>query len=171
MLTEMGVPFEVRVPAVVEIATPDDPEGAARENARRKFDWCRAQAPDHLIVAADTVIDLDGRLLGKPGSRAEAESFLRAFSGRDHRVLTALALSADGGGLTLHVTASLVRFRQLAEADIHAYLETVRSLDKAGAYDIGENGQAIIAGFGGSWTNILGLPMEVLQPWLQHWSR
>lgn len=170
ILTDLGLSFEVRVPAVEELATPADPAGAARENARRKHTWCQSQAPDHLVVAADTVIDFDGRLIGKPRSRTEAESFLRAFSGRDHRVLTATALTGDQGNPDVHLTTSLVRFRELAEADVYAYLETVSALDKAGAYDIGENGEAIIAGYGGSWSNILGLPTEVLHPWLQRWQ-
>ena len=96
---------------------------------------------------------------------AEAATFLRRFSGRTQTVYTAVALSLPGADSDIRVEASAVHFRTLAEATIQAYLQRTRPLDRAGAYDIDENGYMLIADHGGSYTNIMGLPVETVADW------
>ncbi len=181
LLEKLDLDFDTQIPTVIEISIPDDPPKTAQENARLKYTWCHSREPGALIIAADTVIDLDGRLIGKPQSREEAANFLRAFSGREHNVLTAVALTphraCSGARLTnagdtpaITLVISRVRFRPLSPRDIDAYLDVVHPLDKAGAYDIDDHGAMIIAGYDGSWSNITGLPMEIITPWLARWS-
>ena len=122
-----------------------------------------------MIVTADTLVWFEGRLIGKPADRAEAARFLRDFSGRTQTVFTAVAFSRPGDAEpTLRIEASRVHFRTLDEATIAAYLDRTFTLDRAGAYDIDENGEWLIAGYDGSYTNIVGIPMESVRDWLRH---
>lgn len=165
ILTNLGVPFTVQIPEVVEIARPKDPCGSARQNALLKYAWCHARAPEALIIAADTVLDLDGDLIGKPESLQAAAAMLQRLAGRTHTVCTAAALTTHSAP-AVHLCKSDVRFRELSADDIGNYLGLVPPLDKAGAYDIDDHGDLLIAAHTGSRTNIMGLPVEIVQPWL-----
>jgi septum formation protein len=108
----------------------------------------------------------EGRLIGKPRDLNEAAAFLRAFSGRTQLVFSGVALSLPGQPLATRVISSSVLFHELSDATINAYLERTKPLDRAGAYDIDENGDLLIASYSGSYTNIMGLPLEVVTDWL-----
>lgn len=164
ILTGLGLDFDVIVPLVDELALPDEPARTALVNARLKFDWAEARHAGRRIIAADTVIDFDGRLVSKPLSLAEAADMLRAFSGRTHRVFTGVALS---GRPSVALVASDVTFRPLSVADIEAYLSQINPLDRAGGYDIDEGGEQLVAGYVGSRTNIMGLSEELVSDWLR----
>jgi septum formation protein len=166
LLAEMGVTFEVVVPQVVEVHYLDDLHGSVRENAALKCEWCRQRHPKATILAADTGIEFEGRTIMKPDSREEAAAFLRMFSGHSHTVMTGVALHVPGREIRLHVESSWVQFRALSDEVIEAYIEKVNPLDRAGAYDINECGEMIVAGHRGSYTNIVGLPVEVVAGWL-----
>ncbi len=169
LLRLLGLDFEVLAPHVVEQHSPFDPVGTVVRNAVAKLAACRQMRPEACILTADTLVLCDGRLIGKPADLDEAAAFLRTFSGRTQTVLTAVALSlpAPRQEPDLRVEASSVEFRRLDEHTIQSYLERTRPLDRAGAYDIDENGELLIAGFSGSYTNVMGLPVEVVHDWFQ----
>ena len=168
ILESLGLVFEVVAPEVEEIDWPNDPDGMVRENAWRKWRWCRARHHGAAILAADTTVDLGGRVLGKPSSRAEAAAMLRECSGRDQVVHTGYVLSLpDETAPVAAVETSVVRFHVLTDAVIEAYLEAVNPMDRAGAYDIDHHGDWIVSGFRGSRTNIMGLPAERIKEWME----
>lgn len=161
--------FDVAIPNVNEITGVGDPYREARDNALLKNAWGRERFPRLFVLSADTVVVLGRRCFGKPRSAGEAREFLRALSDRVHHVVTAAVLSTPAGGIDTVLTRSSVRFRRLSESDIDAYLAAVDPLDKAGAYDIDQRGDLIIASFSGSRTNIMGLSRELVGRWLaQH---
>jgi len=162
----MGVPFTVDVPDVEEVHYLDDLHRSVSENAALKCAWCRARHPGAVILAADTGIEFEGRTIMKPRSREEAAAFLRMFSAHTHTVMTGVAMGVPGGEVRLHVESSQVRFWDLTDETIETYIAQVNPLDRAGAYDINECGEMIVAGYEGSYTNIVGLPMEVVGAWL-----
>ena len=168
LLLEMGVPFEVVVTEAAEILLPDKPEATVRANALSKLTWCMERHPGRSIIAADTVIDMDGHCIGKPGSISEATEFLKAFSGRVHAVLTGVAMVEPGSKPCVKTVRSMVTFKSLTESEIAKYFRVVNPLDKAGAYDINQNVEMIIEKYEGSFTNIVGLPMETVYEWLKH---
>jgi septum formation protein len=167
LLRQAGLPFEVLVADASEIHDGNDPVGTVVHNALAKHAACRRLRPEACLLTADTLVLFAGRLIGKPRDLVEAAEFLRAFSGRTQTVYTAVALSLPGSSPDVRVEASAVHFRTLAEAAIQEYLHRTRPLDRAGAYDIDENGDMLIAGHGGSYTNIMGLPLETVCDWFQ----
>lgn len=110
------------------------------------------------VLAADTTLEVDGDIIGKPESPAHAEEILARLSGRSHRVLTAVAM-ADLTRLEHHLNVSEVRFRALAAEEIHKYVAAGESLDKAGAYGIQGRAGMFIEEIRGSYTGIMGLPL------------
>ena len=110
------------------------------------------------VLAADTVVCVDQQILGKPADRVDAARMLRALSGREHRVLTALALKMDSRS-EVAVSESRVRFCELAESEIAAYISTGEPTDKAGAYAIQGRAAAFVTELHGSYSGIMGLPL------------
>ena len=120
-------------------------------------------APPAIVLGADTEVVLDGRLLGKPQDAADAARILRALRDREHQVITGLAVVAAGPDLdpapeTAAVTTR-VRMAAYDEAAILAYVATGEPLDKAGAYAIQGAGGVLVAGYEGSYSNVVGLPL------------
>jgi len=114
--------------------------------------------PRRPVLAADTVIDADGRIIGKPVNTDDAYNILRQIEGRTHRVLTAVAIS-DGERTQSRLSASDVAFRPLTENDIRRYIATGEPMDKAGAYGIQGRAAAFITEIRGSYSGIMGLPL------------
>ncbi len=167
ILESFGIPFSITMPETEEIHDSEDPVHTVVFNARTKYRACRAQHPGAALITADTLVWFEGRLIGKPNDLAEAAAFLRAFSGRTQIVYTAVALGRPGEEEPeVRVEASSVTFKHLTEAIIRAYLERTQPLDRAGAYDIDENGELLIARYCGSYTNIMGLPEAPIRDWL-----
>lgn len=167
ILTELGVAFEVVIPQVAEVIYVRDARRTARENAERKSAWCRARYPGRHSLAADTLIEFEGRCIGKARTTDEAMAFLRMFAGATHRVYTAVAMTKAPAEPELILVESSVRFRKLSEDEIRSYVFNVKPMDRAGAYDIDEQGETLMDGYTGSRTNIMGLPAEVVLVWLQ----
>lgn len=116
-----------------------------------------------LVLGADTVVYLDGEILGKPQDEAEAERMLTALSGRQHQVLTGLALVSQANGqmqVWTGCVCSQVQMRSIDADERAAYIATGEPLDKAGAYGIQGRAQAFVTGIEGSYENIVGLPLE-----------
>lgn len=161
LLERLGLDFEVR-PTDADETWPAglDAGPAAEEVAMRK---ARAvEAPGALVLAADTVVVLDGEVLGKPADDAEAAATLGRLSGRTHEVATGLALRRDGREATAHETTR-VTFAPLTPAEIAAYVATGSPLDKAGSYGIQDDfGALLIDGIDGDYFNVVGLPLRRL---------
>ena len=167
ILAALGVAFDVVIPEIMEVLYTFDARRTARENAARKSAWCRARYPDRHSLAADTLIEFEGRCIAKARTPDEAAAFLRMFSGATHRVFTAVAMAKAQADPELILTESSVRFRTLSEEEIRTYFSNVNPIDRAGAYDIDEQGETLIDGYTGSRTNIMGLPAEAVAIWLR----
>jgi len=130
-------------------------------NAALKADWVAQRHPDAVVLGADTTVFLDGMAINKPRDLDEARSILRRLSGREHTVYTGVAVRRLGTGLRIDQgVSSTVEFKAFGDAVIEDYVRLVNTLDKAGAYSIQEQTDMIIAGYRGSFSNIMGLPME-----------
>jgi len=162
LLARLGLPFTVVVARVTEDEAPDaDPRRLVAHNAALKAAWVAARFPAATVLGADTNICINGHVLNKPTDAADARAMLWRLSGRTHTVHTGLALRRGRDGLALDVVVdSAVRFRALDQTTIEAYLSKVYTLDKAGGYAIQEHPDLIIAGYEGSLTNIIGLPLS-----------
>lgn len=115
--------------------------------------------PAHPVIAADTVVSLDGEVLGKPVDRAQAESFLRKLSGRTHDVRTAVFVGTAADRVEHAVSLSRVTFKELTDEEIQAYCQTGEPYDKAGGYGIQGLAGIFISRIDGSYTGIMGLPV------------
>ena len=131
------------------------------EIAKKKAMVVQAQYPDDVILAADTVVVLGQNLLGKPTSKEEARHMLHSLSGSTHEVKTAVVLL--GSTATEWVETSLVTFRPLTTEDIEQYLDSGEWLDKAGAYAIQGLAGQFVTSLTGSYTNVMGLPIEQIK--------
>ncbi len=162
LLASLGIPFEVRVADVVEHEDPaTDPRLMVAHNAALKADWVASREPGACILGADTTVFLDGTAINKPRDLADARAMLHRLSGRTHTVFTGLAFRgpAFGNGIDEGV-ATEVTFLPFDDAVITEYISKVNPLDKAGAYGIQEAREMIVASWRGSFTNIMGLPLE-----------
>lgn len=172
LLRQIGVGYEMlllreqgkRAPDVDESVHPgESPDDYVRRVCRAKASagWLRVEQrklPHHPVLAADTAVCVGEHIFGKPQDRADAARMLAALSGREHRVLTAVALqSHDRAELAL--SESLVTFRALSEAEIRVYLDSGEPMDKAGAYAIQGRAAAFIALLHGSYSGVMGLPL------------
>jgi septum formation protein len=159
LLTALGLWVE-RIPtSYEEQALPGpSPIELAQIHARAKLDG--AAPHPALTVAADTVVDLGGRALGKPADDAEARAMLRALSGRDHHVHTAFALRAPNGRRAAEVVTTRVRFVPLDDAVIEAYVDSGDGRDKAGAYGIQGYGATLVERIEGDYFTVVGFPLS-----------
>lgn len=170
ILETLGVAFRVEVAAIDESVRPDEgPEAyvarVAREKARAVAARCDA---DVVVLAADTSVIVDGRILGKPEDDEDAARMLRLLSGRAHDVLTAIAIegprSGDERASTAHVIRTEVVFRAVDDDAIARYVASGEPRDKAGAYAIQGLGMGLVREIRGSYTNVVGLPaVETLE--------
>lgn len=168
ILRELGCRFEVCAVDTPEMCDAADPVRTVVENATAKYQACRELHPEAAIITADTLVWFDGRLIGKPNDMRQAADFLRGFSGQLQVVYTAVALgTAHATTPDIRVEAASVRFKKLSECAIAHYLARTQPLDRAGAYDIDESGDLLIAAWHGSRTNIMGLPAAPVRDWLR----
>jgi septum formation protein len=153
----VGIPHEV-VPADVEELTTGEPEAVARENARRK---ALAVSGD-LVLGADTIVVLDGEILGKPRDREQAVEYVARLAGRTHAVLGGIALARDGALIADAVDVTEVVFRALSADDVEAYIARGEWEGRAGGYAIQGAGAALVRGITGDYLNVVGLPLARL---------
>jgi septum formation protein len=159
ILEQLGVEFRVEAPKVEELSA-GEPRRIVAENARRK---ARAAArPGERVLGADTAVVLDGRLFGKPGDAAEAETFLRRLSGRTHEVMSGIALCEPDGAERGGVAVTRVRFRRLEGPILDWYLASGEWDGRAGAYAIQGRGAALVEEIEGDYWNVVGLPVPLL---------
>ena len=140
-------------------------------NAYRKARAVAKKVPDALVLAADTLVYLDTALFGKPADLEEAYRMLGRLQGRTHHVVTGICLvHLRGHRQAVFAESTAVSFKPLDKAGIARYLSRVNPLDKAGAYAIQEHGDLIVDKIAGSYSNVVGLPMERLTTELRAWA-
>jgi septum formation protein len=161
LLAQLAVPFQVAVSDAPETLDPRlPPEAQSIALAECKARAVAADYPDSLVLAADTIVVLDGAILGKPTDDSDAARMLRQLSGREHLVITGLVLlDAERDASWREAVTSWVRFRHLSDGEIATYVATGESRDKAGAYAIQGIGSALIADLDGCRSNVVGLPL------------
>ena len=165
ILSEAGLKFEVRPSTIEERARAgESPEKLAERLAREKaLDVARelAQGPARPVLGADTIVVLDGEVLGKPRDEAHAVEMLSRLVGRTHRVMTGIALAwTDGRSLESRVLTSEVEMRPATRAELIEYVALGESLDKAGAYALQGGAIQFVTRVVGSRSNVIGLPRE-----------
>jgi septum formation protein len=164
LLNEAGYAFQV-IPADVEEIEDStlDVEELVRRNAVLKAQAIAGRFPESIVIGSDTLVALDGLALGKPKDLDEAFGMLSRLVGRTHVVLTGVCLIRTSDAREqLFVEETRVTFRPLGPDEIRRYLGMIHPLDKAGSYAAQEHGDFIIERTEGSWTNVVGLPMEKL---------
>ena len=164
LLSAKGYVFTVSSVEVEEIADPAlGPERLVRENALLKAHSIKHLHSDGVILAADTVVALDERIFGKPAHMQDAAAMLAELNGRAHVVYSGVCLlAAKTLEERVFVVSTTVRFHTLSQTEQAAYLSRIKPLDKAGAYAAQDDDGALIAGYEGSFSNVIGLPMEAL---------
>ena len=151
------IPFTVRVADIDESMDPGDPYGEVARVSRLKALAVDREAGD-VVIAADTIVVCDGKILGKPKDAADAHRMLRLLSGRDHQVMTGLT-ALRGEKLLSCTEVTDIHFRDLTEREIESYIRTGEPMDKAGAYGI-QGGAALFAErLSGDYFNVVGLPV------------
>jgi septum formation protein len=165
LLEEHGYEFTVEVAGVAEVAPPHlSPGEIVFCNARAKARAVAERRPDALVLGVDTVVVFEDEIFGKPANLAAAESMLRRLNGRSHEVYSGVWLAHLNGSRERGFTEiTRVRFRRRSAAQLQAYLARIGPLDKAGAYAAQDDRGEIIAAVEGSFTNVVGLPMERLE--------
>jgi len=161
LLKDAGFEFEILAPEVEEAHDATlTPERLTVENARRKALAVSLSKPGARVLGADTLVYVDDVPLAKPADMDEALAMVRRLSGRDHEVCTGVALACDGRiERELHVITHMI-FKPLTDEMIRDYHARVNPLDKAGAYGIQEHTELLLARMEGSFTNVVGLPVE-----------
>jgi len=162
ILALLGLPFLMVPPACREVlsgALP--PTEEALHQARQKAASLLSRLPDAVILGSDTLIDLDGRLIGKPGSADDARAILQRLRGRSHDVVTAVSILYQSKTVDAVETAR-VTMRDFTDAELDAYLATGDSLDKAGAYAIQGAGRDLVASLDGDYLAVVGLPLRAV---------
>ena len=149
--------FEVRPSAVEELAA-GEPGAVAAENARRKA----LAVAGPLVLGADTVVALDGAILGKPGDAAQAVDYVTRLAGRTHDVVGGIALARDGAVFAEAVEVTQVTFRALTAAEVEAYVALSEWEGRAGGYAIQGRGAALVRSISGDYLNVVGLPLARL---------
>lgn len=165
LLTEAGYRFTVLTTPVTELMSDFlTPLELTVFNARRKAFAVAPRHPESVVLAADTIVALGTKTFGKPKDLDEAKSFLEQLSGRTHTVVTgaAIVLYAQSR-LCYEIAQSEVTFRKLSAPEIEEYLKRVNPLDKAGAYAAQTDPSSVIENIAGSFTNVVGLPMEKIK--------
>jgi septum formation protein len=162
-LEELGIPFKVVLPRTDE--SPEEGESplhfARRAAAEKAREVARRAGKNAMVVAADTIVVLGRRILGKPRNSADARRMLRALSGRRHEVMTGVCV-INGAKRRSFVSRTAVEFKKLTKQEIEFYVASGEPMDKAGAYAIQGLGSFMVRAIRGSYTNVVGLPVAEL---------
>ncbi len=165
LMAQIGLIFTVEPSDADENIGIEDPEKLVAELSRIKADDVWQKHPEKCIIAADTVVSINGKILGKPSDRAESEQMLKLLSGNKHTVYTGVTVQDEKGSLT-EVSATDVYFKELSQTDIEKYLNTNEHADKAGAYGIQGYAARFVEKICGCYFNVVGLPLSLLDKML-----
>jgi septum formation protein len=166
LLKQVGLDFEVIASGVAEdFLDTESPREHVLRLAEAKAGEVASKYPDRWVVAADTIVTIDGFILGKPRCQEEAAEMLRRLSGQEHRVLTGFSVChLDKGRDDKEIVQTAVKVKALTSAEIGWYIQTGEPFDKAGGYAIQGIGSFMIESIQGSYTNVVGLPLcELIQ--------
>ena len=167
LLAEAGYEFTVIHPDIDESSFTTDrisPCKYAEQLALAKAKSVAKKYPDSLVIGADTIVDCRGEIIGKPADAKEARRIVRRLFSEPHKVITGLAICRCRDNFEIVTCASTTVYpKQLTEQQIDEHIRSDRWIDKSGAYAIKENGDEFIEGIEGSLTNVMGLPMELLE--------
>jgi len=174
ILRRVGIPFDVVVPRITEAndRTCDTIEARAEEVALMKAESVSLHRPGRIVLGADTLVVCENEVFGKPKTEAEAAGMLERLSGRDHFVVTGIALCRKDGEFesATGCESTVVTFKSLSQAEIRRYVATGESLDKAGGYGIQGKGAFLIKRIAGCYFNVVGLPISRLYDMLRRWG-
>ncbi len=164
----LGLPFETIAPDFEETLSPHCPaEAEVLDFALGKAQSVAKNNPGGIVIGSDTMILIDGDKIGKPNGVENARQILRTLSGKNHRILTSVALLDGTGGPGLRIVEEVsVKMRAFTEAEIERYLSLNESLDKAGAYSIQGEGAALIESIRGDYLAAVGLPLKPIAGYL-----
>jgi septum formation protein len=172
LLKLLKVGFQIVPGNVAEVAHEHlSPLEVCQLNAHRKAFAVAKKIPDALVLGADTLVFLDNEILGKPRNLAEARQMLARLQGRHHQVVTGVSLMhLRKHQERIFAVSTDVLFHPLDAGQIREYVSKVNTLDKAGAYAIQESGETLISEISGSYSNVVGLPVEMLRDELEAWA-
>ncbi len=158
LLSLLGHPFVIRVADIDETMDPAaDPAQEVARVSQKKAEAVRRN-PEDIVIAADTIVVLEGQVLGKPADETHAKTMLTALSGKDHQVMTGITV-LRGDRALVHTEITDIHFRSLSQKEIDRYVATGEPMDKAGAYGI-QGGAALFASWlRGDYYNVMGLPV------------
>ncbi len=163
LLQSLGLEFEVSPSKAEEITDPEQsPEQNAVKIARDKARWVARQNPGSYVLGADTMVVLDREIIGQPVDEEDAFHILSKLAGKQHRVITGVVLITPDDEEYETAETSNVSIKSVGEDKIRSYIATGEPLDKAGAYAIQGEGSFLVESWEGSWSNIVGLPLEAL---------
>lgn len=161
ILKDMGFNFKVITADIEEVSDKKDISERILDIAEKKLDKIAKDNINNFVLAADTVVELEGRIFGKPKSREEAESFLKILSGKTHKVITAYVFKNISKNIVIKdVVISKVKFYDLDDETIKWYLDTSEPFDKAGAYGIQGQGRVLVEKIEGDYFAIMGFPVS-----------
>ena len=162
LLTRAGIPFDLSAAEVDERC--DAPASSAvRILSARKAAAVRGICPGRYILAADTLVELDGKTLGKPASPEEAAAMLRRLSGHTHQVYTGVTVISPAGDVFTDSDRSDVTFGEVTDAEIASYVRSGEPMDKAGAYALQGRASLWVSRIEGSWSSVIGLPLYLVR--------
>lgn len=163
LLRAAGIAFDVVVANVDETVLPaETPEQHVRRLAEAKARAVLDRVGERPVLGADTVVVVDGQILGKPADNAEAKRMLGRLSGRTHEVLTGVCVARAGASSMVRVAVTTVEFAELSEAEIDWYVRSGEPADKAGGYGIQGLGSRFVTRIDGSYSNVVGLPVSLV---------
>jgi septum formation protein len=166
LLKQLGVPFEALDPGDAENSVSKDPVEHVKDHALAKAQAVAGKHKGRIIIAADTIVVLDGAILEKPKDAEDAKKMLRTLCGRTHTVISAIALTEDER-VDLRTEETKVTMKAFSEEEIEAYVATGEPMDKAGAYAAQGVGAFIIERVEGCFYNVVGLPLSLLYDMLR----
>ncbi|MBK24445.1 MAG: septum formation protein Maf [Halobacteriovorax sp.] len=162
LLGYLNIPFEIKTADIDEVSNKESPEEQAcdisEQKGRAVFE--NIEAGDFLIISSDTMVILDGEIFGKPGNKENARVMLNKLSGKTHEVVTAVSFIDKSGEAINFFDKTKVSFNQIDPELLEEYLDTEDSLDKAGAYGIQGASLTFISQIEGSYSNVVGFPLE-----------
>ncbi|MDG1139681.1 MAG: Maf family protein [Opitutales bacterium] len=169
LLLDYNIQHEVVPSKAKEISFhPDGPLALVTENAKRKAIEVAERFPDRFVLGADTIVSLKEKVFGKPADLKDAEQMLMSLSGKTHLVSTGVCVICKKNGYSeAKVESSEVSFGELSPAAIQKYFKFVNPLDKAGSYALQTKSELIVKKFTGSYSNVVGLPMELIVSWMK----